>query len=71
MKSIISSLIVGVVVGLGVSVTLDYAFGIPDVKFSYSTNECVEVQNYPTTFFGTSQYSCENMPKKYHHIWVK
>lgn len=52
-------------------VAIDYAFSIPDVTFSYSTNECVKVENYPGVLFGTTQYSCELMPNKYNHVWVK
>lgn len=52
-------------------VTLLYIVGfqalmMPDVLVSYSTNECVEVINYDK-----GNYSCENMPKKYNHIWAK
>lgn len=52
-------------------VAFDYAFGLPDVMMSYSTNQCVQVQNYPTVLFGTSQYSCETMPEKFNLVWVK
>lgn len=44
---------------------LSYASSIPDVHVSYSTGECVTVINYADT-----NYSCENQPKKYNHIWV-
>jgi hypothetical protein len=52
-------------------ITLLYFVGfkalmMPDVLVSYSTNECVEVINYDK-----AQYSCENMPRKYNHIWAK
>lgn len=50
---------------------LDYALSIPDVHFSYTTNECVQVLNYPSTLFGTTAFSCENMPSKFNHVWVK
>lgn len=46
---------------------LDSAFSIPDVHFSYSTNECVQVINYVKD----ENYSCENMPGKFNHVWVK
>jgi hypothetical protein len=39
---------------------------MPDVHFSYSTGECVEVVNYTDT-----NYACDNYPNKYHHVWVK
>ena len=44
---------------------LSYASNIPDVHVSYSTGECVAVINYGT------DYSCEQMPEKYNHIWTK
>lgn len=41
------------------------AMSIPDMEVSYSTGECVSVINYADT-----EYSCENQPQKYNHIWV-
>jgi hypothetical protein len=41
------------------------AMSIPDMMVSYSTGECVSVINYADT-----NYSCENQPQKYNHIWV-
>ena len=46
---------------------LDKAFSIPDVQFSYSSNECVKVLNY----VDGENYSCENMPTKFNHVWVQ
>jgi len=46
---------------------LDKAFSIPDVQFSYSTNECVKVLNYVEG----ENYSCENLPRKFNHVWVQ
>ena len=70
MKNLISSLAAIAFAAL-VFVVLDYSLGIPSVKFSYSTNECIEVENYPTVLFGTTTYSCENMPTKFNHVWVQ
>ena len=39
---------------------------IPDVHVSYSTGECVKVINY-----GDQDWSCDNLPSKYTHIWVQ
>ena len=50
---------------------MDYAFSIPDVLVSYSTKECVGVENYPGIMFNTETYSCENMPSKFYHVYVK
>ena len=49
----------------------DYAFSIPSVKKSYETNTCVEVENYPSVLFGTTEYSCESMPEKFNLVWVQ
>jgi len=67
----IKSLLVGLFVGGALFVLADYALSIPDVKMSYATNTCVEVINYPSTLFGTTNFSCELMPTKFNHIWVK
>ena len=40
---------------------------IPDVKFSYSTGECIGVTNY----LESDTYTCSDLPEKYNHIWVK
>lgn len=40
---------------------------IPDVWFSYSTDECVKVVNYDKDY----NYSCENLPTKFNHVWVE
>jgi hypothetical protein len=67
----IKSLATGMVIGLGLFVFADYAMSIPDVHMSHSTKTCITVENYPSTFFGTSNYSCENMPAKFNHVWVQ
>lgn len=43
------------------------AMALPDVHVSYSSGECVEVLNYVEG----ENYSCENMPEKFNHVWVK
>lgn len=43
------------------------AAGLPDVWFSNSTGECVKVLNYEKD----DNYSCENMPPRYYHVWVE
>lgn len=40
---------------------------LPDVWFSYKTQDCVQVVNYVEG----QNYSCENLPPKYYHVWVK
>ncbi len=39
---------------------------IPDVHISHSTGECVKVINY-----AGSEWTCDNLPSKYTHIWVQ
>jgi hypothetical protein len=66
MKNVIFNATVIVAVTVGGFFALDAVLSIPDVYFSYSTNECVEVINY-----SDDNYSCENMPSKFNHVWVK
>lgn len=64
--------IAGAVVVFGVMfAALDYALMIPDVEVSYETRDCVNVVNYGSVLFGDTNYSCENMPTKFTHVWVK
>ena len=67
----IKNLQIGAAIGALVFVGTDYALSIPDVHMSYTTDTCVEVQNYPSIMFGTTNYSCENMPTKFNHVWVQ
>ena len=62
----------GIVVVLVIAfLMVDYAFSIPNVLESYSTRECVEVENFPGIIFNQEIYSCENMPSKFYHVYVK
>lgn len=54
-------------VGTGFYMGLGSIANMPDVHMSYSTNECIEVINYDERF----EYTCETLPEKYNHIWVK
>jgi hypothetical protein len=40
---------------------------MPDVHISNTTGECVKVINYDERF----DYTCENYPSKYNHVWVQ
>jgi len=40
---------------------------MPDVHMSNSTGECVEVINYHPD----DAYTCDNLPERYNHVWVK
>ena len=55
---------------------LDYILVTADVEWSHSTRQCVGVTTYQGMFFDNlrnenGRYSCENLPEKYNHIWVK
>jgi len=43
------------------------AIDIPDVHVSNSTGECVKVINYAED----DEYTCNVLPSKYNHVWVK
>lgn len=51
-------------------VAADYALSIPNVYVSFETRECVSVENFPGFWFGKTEYSCENMPSKFNHVWA-
>jgi hypothetical protein len=71
MKSVITYIVTIAIVLAAFLLIVDYSSTLPDVLFSYSTGECVEVQNYPAILFENPIYTCENLPTKYNHIWVK
>ena len=50
----------------GLVYAVNEAFSMPDVHFSYSTNECVEVVNYTE-----ENFDCYNYPEKFNHVWVE
>ena len=63
-SSLINGVLLVSIVSLAV-IAVNSAMSIPDMEVSYSTGECVSVINY-----GDTDYSCENQPQKYNHIWV-
>lgn len=71
MKTFIQSAIITLGLFSGMALAMDYALSIPDVHKSYSTRECVTVENYPGFVFGKDTFSCENMPSKFNLVWVK
>lgn len=52
---------------LGLLYVINLALMIPDVQFSYSNDVCVKVINYNPD----DNYSCENLPEKFNHVWVE
>ena len=49
----------------GLVLAINSAAALPDVHFSYKTNECVKVVNY----IEGHNYTCDNLPTKYYHVW--
>ena len=64
-----TAILTAVAAGAFLFAAADYAFSIPDVYVSFETRECVKVDNFPGMVFGKTEYSCENMPTKYNHVW--
>lgn len=65
MKTAFSATLAVALLVSGFAYALVTAARMPDVHVSYSTGECVRVINYADT-----NYSCEDQPQKYNHIWV-
>jgi len=61
-----------IVLVIGLFLAMDYAFSLPTVVESYNGGHCEEVFNYPGIVFNTeSNYSCENLPAKFNHVWAE
>ena len=58
--------VIGVLVAILGYKAMGTILDMPDVMVSNSTKECVEVINY-----GDTDWSCDNLPSRYNHIWVK
>ena len=56
--------VVAIITSVGVA--FNKAMSLPTVFFSYSTGNCVAVDNHADTDF-----SCENLPKRYYHNYVE
>ena len=65
MKNVITGLILTSTLALAAYAGNEF-LSMPDVYFSYETNECVNVTNYTDEVF-----SCDNIPSKFNHVWVK
>lgn len=68
--NVFGNLVLGLMIGCLIFF-LTYAFlssaGLPDVWFSYSSGDCVKVLNYVEG----DNYSCENLPPRYYHVWTE
>ena len=65
MKTLFTIAGAGVLVA-GLAYAMTTAAAMPDVHFSYSTDECVKVVNYTD-----EQFDCSNYPSKFNHVWVQ
>ena len=68
-KDKVESIVAGLVGVIVLVVAVNYLESVldqPDVHFSNSTGECVKVLNYAEN----DLYSCDNLPKRYNHVWV-
>lgn len=65
-KEIIFAVVAIFTIGYLISWVTVSALAIPDVYISQSTGSCVQVINIVDT-----NYTCENYPYRFNHIWVK
>jgi len=68
-KDKVKAVVAGLFGAIVLSVVVNYVDSIldqPDVHFSNSTGECVKVINYAEN----DRYSCDDLPKRYNHVWV-
>ncbi len=59
--------LVGAIVMVVAVNSLESVLDQPDVHFSVTTERCIKVLNYVEGDI----YSCDNMPKRYNHVWVQ
>ena len=64
-RDMLTTIVIGIIVFTFAVYAINDVLTMPDVYFSYSTNECVKVINYG------KDYTCENLPEKFNHIWVQ
>ena len=64
-EAVVAGLVGAIVLGVAVNY-VDSVLDQPDVHFSNSTGECVKVLNYAEG----DLYSCDDLPKRYNHVWV-
>ena len=57
--------IVVFVAGLGLAIAIGWSANLPTVYVSNSTGACVRVEGAGV------DTSCEDLPGKYHHVWVR
>jgi hypothetical protein len=63
---------IAIIIFAGIIIAMDSALATPIVQVSDSTKECVNVINFESTFFTDEEvYTCESLPTKYTHEWVR
>lgn len=65
-EAVVAGLVGAIVLVVAVSY-VDSVLDQPDVHFSVTTEQCVKVLNYAEG----DLYSCDDMPKRYNHVWVQ
>ena len=66
MKQALLTLALVTPLAAGLAYAMSSALAMPDVHFSYATGDCVKVVNYTD-----ENFSCENYPSKFNHVWVQ
>lgn len=56
--------------GLALVYSFVRALDMPEVHQSYSTKECVRVDDPAAEHEGRKPYTCDRLPEKYRHVWV-
>lgn len=51
----------------GLALAIAHAVSLPDVHFSYSSQNCVKVVNYKPN----DNYTCDDLPHRFYHVWEK
>jgi hypothetical protein len=64
-KAVLSGIIVAFILAFFVK-QVQMVADMPDVHFSWTTEECVKVLNYAED----NRYTCDDLPKRYNHVWV-
>lgn len=60
------ALVTGGMIGAAMLYAVWEYTGLPTVYESYATRECVKVE-----YVDGSMGDCSDLPKRYHHVWVK
>lgn len=56
--------------GLALVYSFVRALDMPEVHVSYSSGECVRVDDPAAEHEGREPYTCDRMPEKYRRVWV-